>query len=138
MYLKVSKCDQFGKGASCGALLQLHLPAGGLSGVYVTARGSNPGYFFRDREGKPLLKPRLVADMRRALAAIGIHQEAQLSNKRGHNGSLHGHGGLHYPVVWHSTSDVHGQTVETALGSVCNVSMHGFYSVPPFPPLSPA
>ena len=49
--------------------------------AYIRVWGSAPGYFFRDSEGKPLLKPRFVSELSRALAAIGVHQDAYA----GHN-----------------------------------------------------
>ena len=76
VHLKTSKCDQFGKGVNIfiGRSKDSICPVEACL-AYIAVRGSDPGYFFRDREGKWLLKPRFVSEMRKALAAIGLHQE---------------------------------------------------------------
>ena len=43
--------------------------------AYINTRGSQPGYLFQDIEGKLSLKPRFIAEMKKALATIGLHKE---------------------------------------------------------------
>ena len=70
VHLKTFKCDQFGKGANVFI---------GRSNDFIypleacQAYMSKTGYFFRDRESRPLLKP--LCPKRKVRAAIGLHQE---------------------------------------------------------------
>ena len=73
VHLKFAKCDQFGQGAdvfigqSGNAICPI---AACLS--YVAVRGDQPGPFFVKRDGRPMLKPDFVSELRRALTARGF------------------------------------------------------------------
>ena len=42
---------------------------------YIASRGCQPGPFFTDRSGKPLLKSAFIAEIRKILVALGIPQD---------------------------------------------------------------
>ena len=42
--------------------------------VYLAARGSNPGPFFRFDNGRPLTRMHFVSRVKEALAAVGVDQ----------------------------------------------------------------
>ena len=73
VHLKFAKCDQFGQGAdvfigqSGNAICPI---AACLS--YVAVRGDQLGPFFVKRDGRPMLKPDFVSELRRTLTARGF------------------------------------------------------------------
>ena len=73
VFLKVSKCDQFGRGVAVfvGATSDELCPVAALLG-YVTARGDQEGPFFLLRDGTPLTKARFISGVRQALIQAGI------------------------------------------------------------------
>ena len=73
VFLKVSKCDQFGRGVAVfvGATSHELCPVAALLG-YVTARGDREGPFFLLQNGTPLIKARFISGVRQALIQAGI------------------------------------------------------------------
>ena len=63
VFLRVSKCDQMGRGAYVfvGRTNNLLCPVTAVL-AYMTKRGTIPGQFFCDRQGKPLCKVRYVTE----------------------------------------------------------------------------
>ena len=76
-HLRVSKCDQFGKGVDVyvGRTNSRRCPVAAVV-AYMAARGHNPGPFFLTQQGRPLTKPRFVAEVRTGLTAAGLDQAA--------------------------------------------------------------
>ena len=74
-HLRVSKCDQFGKGVDVyvGSVNSRRCPVTAVV-AYMAIRGHNPGPFFLTRQGKPLTKPRFIVEVRRGLAKAGLDQ----------------------------------------------------------------
>lgn len=77
IHLRVSKCDQFGKGVDVyiGKLQSSRCPVSAVI-EFMMARGDKPGPFFQTHEGSPLMKPKFVAEVRSALDALGYDQSA--------------------------------------------------------------
>ena len=77
VHLRVSKCDQFGKGASIyvGKAEGPRCPVVAVV-AYMAARGPTAGPFFRNQQGRPMLKAYFVAELRKALTAAGLDQTA--------------------------------------------------------------
>ena len=75
VFLRVSKCDQMGCGTYVfvGRTNNLLCPVTAVV-AYMTKRGTIPGQFFSDRQGKPLCKVRYVTELKRALSAVGVDQ----------------------------------------------------------------
>ena len=75
-HLSRSKCDQFGKGVDVyvGKVQGPRCPVIAVV-AYMTSRGANQAPFFLDHEKKPLTKPRFLAELKKALTAVGLHQE---------------------------------------------------------------
>ena len=75
VHLKVSKCDQFGKGVDVyvGRLQSKRCPVAAVA-AYMVQRGDQPGPFFMTRSKTPLLKSTFVAKVRSALDALGFDQ----------------------------------------------------------------
>ena len=73
IFLKHSKCDQFGRGVSVflGRTSNSLCPVMSIL-AYVARRGDSPGAFFRFQSGAPLTKARFVAHLRDALLEIGM------------------------------------------------------------------
>jgi hypothetical protein len=71
--LKVSKCDQFGKGVEVfvGRSKSDICPVAAILS-YMVARGPGPGPFFRFEDGTPLTKPRFVEAARSCLGQVGL------------------------------------------------------------------
>ncbi|KAL5488697.1 hypothetical protein EMCRGX_G017678 [Ephydatia muelleri] len=72
VYLKKSKCDQFGAGAD----VLLGRSGGQLCPVtaildYINVRRDTPGYFFVESQEKPISKARFIAGLREALKESG-------------------------------------------------------------------
>ena len=76
-HLRMSKCDQFGKGVDIfvGKTNNLHCPVVAVV-AYMAARGSSPGTFFLDHERRPLSKQRFIRELREALMAMGVDQSS--------------------------------------------------------------
>lgn len=74
-HLRVSKCDQFGKGVDVyvGRTDSPRCPVIAVV-AYMAARGRNPGSFFLTHQGRPLTKPRFVAEVRSGLTKAGLDQ----------------------------------------------------------------
>ena len=74
-HLRVSKCDQFGKGVNVyvGSVNSRRCPVTAVV-AYMANRGHNLGPFFLTRQGKLLTKPRFIAEVRRGLAKAGLDQ----------------------------------------------------------------
>ena len=75
--LRVSKCDQFGKGVKVyvGKARGPRCPVVAVA-AYMAARGPSAGPFFLNQKGRPLLKPLFITELRRALEASGLDQAA--------------------------------------------------------------
>ena len=75
IFLKVSKCDQFGQGVAVfvGTTANDLCPVAAIL-AYVAARGDRVGPFFRFRDDSPLTKARFVARIREALTQAGFAQ----------------------------------------------------------------
>ena len=75
VFLRVSKCDQMGRGAYVfvGRTSNSLCPVAAVL-AYMTKRGTLHGQFFCDQQGKPLCKVRYVAELKRALSAVGVDQ----------------------------------------------------------------
>ena len=73
VHLKFAKWDQFGQGADVfiGQSGNAICPIAACL-TYVAARGDQPGPFFVKRDGRPILKPDFVTELRKALAARGF------------------------------------------------------------------
>ena len=82
IYLKRSKCDQFGRGVAVflGRTGDTLCPVAALL-TYVTRRGDAPGPFFHLENGAPLTKTLFVARIRDVLREAGISYE----NYSGHS-----------------------------------------------------
>ena len=74
-HLRVSKCDQFGKGVDVyvGSANGLRCPVTAVV-AYMAIRGRSPGPFFLTQQGKPLTKSRFIAEVRKGLAKAGLDQ----------------------------------------------------------------
>lgn len=74
-HLKRSKCDQFGKGVDIMVAVTGDKLCP-LSTVveYLKSRGDRKGAFFPDPDGKTVLKPWFVGQIRSILASIGVPQ----------------------------------------------------------------
>ena len=77
VHLRVSKCDQFGKGVDVfvGKSNTLRCPVVAVV-AYMAARGQRPGPFFLRQPDKPLTKLHFVAEVRKALTVAGLNQTA--------------------------------------------------------------
>ena len=78
VHLRMSKCDQYGKGADVfvGKTGNALCPVAACL-AYLTVRGTTePGAFFLKADRRPLLKPVFVSELRKALGALGLHQAA--------------------------------------------------------------
>ena len=75
VHLRVSKCDQFGKGVNIyvGKANGPWCPAVAVV-TYRTARGSTAGPFFLNRRGRPMLKAHFILELRKARVAAGLDQ----------------------------------------------------------------
>eukprot|EP00731_Ephydatia_muelleri_P033087 Em0025g43a len=75
VFLRVSKSDQMGRGAYVfvGRTSNSLCPVAAVL-AYMTKRGTLHGQFFCDQQGKPLCKVRYVAELKRALSAVGVDQ----------------------------------------------------------------
>ena len=73
VHLRVSKCDQFGKGVNIfvGKTDNQRCPVTATV-AYMAMRGETAGSFFLLQEKNPLLKQRFIAELRSALEAIGM------------------------------------------------------------------
>ena len=73
VYLKRSKCDQFGKGAEV-FVGRTNTPICPIAAVlaYIAVRGATEGSFFRFTNGQPLSKQAFISNVRQALQAIGL------------------------------------------------------------------
>ena len=73
VFLKRSKCDQFGKGVGIyiGRTDDELCPVAAIL-AYMVKRGDDPGAFFRFKDGSPLTKARFVSYVRDALARAGV------------------------------------------------------------------
>ena len=73
VHLRVSKCDQFGKGVNVfmGKTGNQRCPVTAAV-AYMVRRGQTAGPFFLLQEKNPLLKQTFVAELRSALTAIGM------------------------------------------------------------------
>ena len=73
VFLKRSKCDQFGRGVTVyvGKTDNSLCPVSAIL-AYVARRGDAPGAFFRFRSDAPLTKTRFVTHVREALLRAGI------------------------------------------------------------------
>lgn len=71
--IKASKTDPFRQGVLVyvGRTNKPLCPVSALL-AYMVLRGNKPGPFFTFLDGKPLSRPRFVAEIRRALAAAGV------------------------------------------------------------------
>ena len=74
VHLRVSKCDQLGKGVDVfvGKLPSRRCPVVATV-AYMSVRGSSTGPFFIKAD-KPLTKPVFIAELRAAITAIGLDQ----------------------------------------------------------------
>ena len=77
VHLKASKSDPFRKGVDVFVGITNHTlcPVSAIL-VYLAARGSNPGPFFRFEDGRPLTRMCFVSRVKEALAAVGVDQSA--------------------------------------------------------------
>ena len=77
VHLRVSKCDQFGKGVNVyvGKTDSPQCPVVAVV-AYMATRGTSAGPFFLDHAGKPIVKPGFVTELRKALAAVGLDQSS--------------------------------------------------------------
>eukprot|EP00731_Ephydatia_muelleri_P003483 Em0001g3483a len=78
IHLRTSKCDQYGKGADVfvGKTGNTLCPIAACL-AYLALRGTtDPGAFFLKPDKRPLLKPVFVAELRKALGTMGLHQAA--------------------------------------------------------------
>ena len=75
IHLRVSKCDQFGKGEDVyiSKLQSSRCPVTAVI-EFMMARGDKPGPFFLTYEGSPLMKQKFVAEVRSALDVLGYNQ----------------------------------------------------------------
>ena len=75
VHLRVSKCDQFGRGVDVyiGKTNPLRCPVVAVVS-YMTTRGQQSGPFFHRQLGKPFTKPQFVAEVKKALTAAGLDQ----------------------------------------------------------------
>ena len=82
VFLKRSKTDQFGRGTEVffGATDNDLCPVQALR-LYVRARRTSPGAFFRSADGTPLTKARFVGQIRSVLSRAGV----PLSGYSGHS-----------------------------------------------------
>ena len=73
IFLKVSKCDQFGKGVEIfiGRTNSTICPVAAILS-YMVARGPSAGPFFQFADGSPLTKARFIGEVRSALALAGL------------------------------------------------------------------
>eukprot|EP00731_Ephydatia_muelleri_P032875 Em0024g419a len=73
IHLHVAKCDQFGEGTDVfiGKTGNTICPVDACL-AYVAVRGASPGPFFRMRDSKPLLKPKFVSEVGKALSTLGL------------------------------------------------------------------
>ena len=73
IHLRVSKCDQFGKGVDVfvGRTTNKRCPVVAVVS-YMAARGDTAGPFFLTEDRKPITKSRFVTEVRTALTAIGF------------------------------------------------------------------
>ena len=76
VFLKVSKCDQFGRGVAVflGATTDELCPVAAIL-AFVSARGNREGPFFLCQDGAPLTKARFVARIREALVRAGVPEQ---------------------------------------------------------------
>ena len=77
VHLRVSKCDQFGRGANIyvGKADGPRCPVVAVV-AYMAARGPTAGPFFCNQQGRPMLKTYFIAELRKALTAAGLDQTA--------------------------------------------------------------
>ena len=75
-HLKVSKCDQFGKGSNIivGRVDSLLCPVTAICN-YIEIRGDRPGPFFMDVSHKALTKQRFIKHIRDILNSLGLQQD---------------------------------------------------------------
>lgn len=75
IHLKISKCDQFGRGADIilGRTSNTLCPVAAIL-QYIATRGSVPGPFFLDAEGRTITKPWFIGQIREVLGSIGLPQ----------------------------------------------------------------
>ena len=75
VHLRVSKCDQFGKGVDVfvGSLPNRRCPVTAVV-AYMVTRGDGVGPFFITRSKSPLTKSKFVSEVRSALDVIGLDQ----------------------------------------------------------------
>lgn len=75
IHLKTSKCDQFGSGADIylGRTGTTLCPVAAIS-AFMVLRGPDPGPFFVDHKGQPVVKAWFVAQFREVLTSAGLPQ----------------------------------------------------------------
>ena len=78
VHLRTSNCDQFGKGADVfvGKTGNALCPIGACASYLTVRRTSDPGTFFVKSDRQQVVKPHFVMELRKALAAVGLHQAA--------------------------------------------------------------